>query len=77
MIEAVAWGLGTGLTALAISNTLKGIYGKKVCALHGALMSDIVSIKSAMIKVTIYVSDKATEEGRDLNKEIMDTMMKR
>lgn len=66
-----------GFISGGAASVIKTLYGKKVCDLHGALMSEIVSIKSATIKIAVYIADKSTEEGRNLNKEVMDSMMKR
>ncbi|HAR40189.1 MAG TPA: hypothetical protein DCR68_02290 [Coprothermobacter sp.] len=57
------------------SSIFKTLYGKKVCDLHGALMSDIVTIKYAVARISAYVADKSTQEGRNLDEEIMKKMM--
>jgi hypothetical protein len=65
MIEAVAWGLGTGLSVFAISGTVKSLWGqRKTCPFHPRM-------EKAILLIAAYVTDKATQEGRDLNKEII------
>lgn len=80
MIEAIAWSLGATGTSWAIAWTIVQTKRKPTCEFHTTMVtaftSDIASIKTGIMKVTAYVADKSTQEGRDLNKEIMDSMMK-
>jgi hypothetical protein len=81
MIETVAWAGGITGVAFAVASTVKSLYSKKVCSLHDGtiltITSDLASIKSCLMKVTTYVADKATQEGRDLENEIIDLLMKK
>lgn len=51
--------------------------GQNVCGLHGALMSDLASIKNALVNLAVYATKEATKEGRDLQQEIINAMMKK
>lgn len=77
MIEAVAWAGGVTGTAWAVAYVFIATKRRRVCEYHGAFMSDLASIKTGIMKITAYVADKSTQEGRDLNKEILNSMMKR
>ena len=71
IIGSVAFVSGGG------ASIFKTLYGKPVCDLHGPLMSDVASIKNAVVNLAVYVIDKSTHEGRDLQKETIDAMMKK
>ena len=47
------------------------------CRLHGPLMSDIASIKQSIVNLTVYVLKEAEKEGRDIQQEIINAMMKK
>ena len=51
--------------------------GNEVCKYHGSLMSDLASIKSSMVNLAVYVLKEAEKEGRDLQQEIINAMMKK
>jgi hypothetical protein len=46
------------------------------CSDHSIVASDLASIKGCMIKMAVYVSDKSTIEGRNLESETITAMMK-
>jgi len=73
--------LGTSMAAciliITIGTTVIKIRSKKVCNLHSSLMSDLASIKNAMVSLTVYVMKEANHEGRDLQQEIITAMMKK
>jgi hypothetical protein len=73
-LTAISLGLG-GLWSA--SRVVGSFNGKKVCGLHAPLMSDIVSIKNAMVQLTVYMMKEAEKEGRDLQQEIINAMMKK
>jgi hypothetical protein len=81
MIESVAWGVGIGTSVWAVSSAVKSLYGKRVCALHDRVIlvytSDIAMIKSNFMLLTAYIMRKADEEGIDLQKKIIESMMKK
>ena len=65
---AVSVGIVT-LGGCGISGVRALCNGKNgTCGMHGNMMNAIMSICA-------YVSDRATQEGRDLNKEVRDLMM--
>jgi len=47
------------------------------CKLHPPLMSDIASIKNAVVQLAVYVMKEAEQEGRNLQQEIISAMMKK
>ena len=73
--------LGTSIAVciliITIGTTVIKIRSKKVCDLHFSLMSDLASIKNAMVSLTVYVMKEANHEGRDLQQEIITAMMKK
>ena len=81
MIEAIAWGLGTGISVMAISNAIKSIYGKKTCEFHNKVMnvynSDIATIKSNLMLLTVYIMKQADAEGINLQEKIINSLMKK
>ena len=57
-------------------------FGRRVCSFHDkvimAYTSDIAVIKHGMMLITTYVTDKAErQQERDLNKEMIDLMMRK
>lgn len=67
-IVGVSFSIAFGL----VKNKTNGI-----CKLHAPLMSDIASIKSAMVSLSVYVLKESEQEGRDLQQEIINAMMKK
>lgn len=51
--------------------------GNGPCKLHSALMSDLASIKNAVVNLAVYATKEAEKEGRDLQSEIINAMMKK
>lgn len=51
--------------------------GNGFCKSHGPLVSDIASIKNAVVNLAVYILKEAAEEGRDLRQEIINAMMKK
>jgi hypothetical protein len=56
---------------------VKSKNGNSPCKLHYPLMSDLASIKSAVVNLAVYVLKAAEKEGRDLQQEIINAMMKK
>ena len=57
-------------------------FGRRVCSFHDKVImtytSDIATIKHGMLLIATYVTDKAEkQQDRDLNKEMIDLMMKK
>lgn len=52
-------------------------HGNEVCKYHEPLMSDLVSIKNAVVSLAVYVLKEAEKEGRDLRQEIINTIIKK
>ena len=81
MIEAVAWGLGlTGVSAsiaIAVVGVAKVCKGNQVCKDHANLLSRIAGMQQGVTILATYTIDRATQEGRDLLKEVMELLMKK
>jgi hypothetical protein len=81
MIEAVAWGLGTGVSVWAICGAVKSVCGKPHCEMHdevvGIMMSDIATIKSNMMLLSSFATRQANGEGIDLNERIIQSLMRK
>lgn len=81
--------VGTSVTIIGVSfgifvstaSIIKTLYGKRFCEDHikvmGVFTSEVATLKNCMMKLVIYVTGKASDEGRDLNKELIDQLMKK
>ena len=81
MIESIAWALGTIGVAFVVGNTISNIYGKKTCKFHDKIIntytSDIATIKSNFMLLTVYIMKQADIEGINLQEKIISSLMKR
>ena len=71
VIGSVAFVAGGG------ASVIKTLNGKKVCNLHGLLMSDVASIKTGIMLLSSYVTRQADAEGINLNDVLIKSMMKK